>query len=287
MRVGLLLLIVAIMIEANERIIPLAPALNEIVYALGEGDEIVANTTYATYPKEAQTKPKVGGYFSVSLEKILALHPSLVLMQQNNLALKPKLEHFGIKTKLIKSQSLEDIKQGIQEIGKLTDTSTKATELVKKINQSVKSTQGILKDKKILIVFGRQFDLKKSIYISGNHLYFADIIRASGNQNAFTEQSIKQPTLSYEGIIATNPDIIYILAHLVKGEKEMQDLLKAWQNIPVTAAKAKTIYVTTKKYAGMPSQRVINYIEDFKAILKDAKEKLHYHDKQKEPYHDR
>jgi iron complex transport system substrate-binding protein len=80
--------------------------------------------------------------------------------------------------------------------------------------------------------------------------------------------------LSYEGILATNPDIIYILAHLVKDEKESKKLIKPWLNLPVTAARAKTIYVTTKKYAGMPSHRVVNYIKDFREILEDAKSKL-------------
>ncbi len=288
MRFSLLLLLILSEIFAQEqRIIPLAPSINEIVYALGKGDEVVANTTYATYPKEAQSKPKVGGYFSVSLEKILALKPSLVLMQRNNLPLIPKLKKFGIKAKLIRISSLNDIKEGIKTIGRLTETQDRAEIIVKNIENAIKDTQGILKDKKILIVFGRQFDLKKSIYVSGNSIYFADIIRASGNQNAFAEETTKQPLLSYEGIIATNPDIIYILAHLLKGEKEINDLVKTWQTLPVTAAKAKTIYVTTKEYSGRPSQRVVNYIEDFRDILKDAKEKLYYHDREKESYHDR
>lgn len=258
----------------NQRIIALAPSVNEILFALDKGDDIVGNTTYATFPKESQSIPKVGGYFSVSLEKILALKPSLVLMQKNNLDLKPKLEKFGIQTELIRISSLEDIKNGIKKIGDLTKASKKASMITADIDKAVQASQGILKDKKILIVFGRQFDLKKSVFVSGNNIYFADIIRASGNQNAFTENGTKQPLLSYEGIIATNPDIIYILAHLVTDEKEVQKLITPWLGLPVTAAKAKTIYVTTEKYAGMPSHRVVHYIEDFKELLKDAKKRL-------------
>lgn len=258
---------------AAERIIPLAPALNEILYALGKADEIVANTTYATYPKEAAKKPKIGGYFSVSIEKILSQRPSLVLMQKNNLSLKPSLEKLGIKTEVIYLQTLQDIEDGILKIGTLTQSIPKAKELVKEIQKAVTATKGILHSKKILIVFGVVFDLKRTVYISGNHLYFADIIRASGNQNAYDENSTKQPTLSYEGIVKLNPDIIYILAHHVK-DVETQALLKPWFNLPITAAKYKTIYINTKKYAGMPSQRVTNYSDDFKIVLKKAKEKL-------------
>ncbi len=258
----------------DQRIIALAPSINEILFALGKGDKIVGNTTYATYPKASIKIPNVGGYFSVSLEKILALKPSLVLMQKNNLSLKPQLEKFGIKTELIRISSLNDIKKGIEKIAALTQSRQIANTIVQDIDKAIQKSKGILKDKKILIVFGRQFDLKKSVYVSGNKIYFADIIRASGNHNAYTEDSIKQPQLSYEGIIATNPDIIYILAHLVKGEEASQKLIKPWLDLPVTAAKAKTIYVSTKKYSGMPSNRVIHYIEDFTKILQDAKIKL-------------
>ena len=88
----IILLIHALLFGAQQRIVALSPAINEILFALGAGDRIVGNTLYATYPKEAEKIPKVGGYFSVSLEKIIALEPTLLLMQRNNLSLKPKLE---------------------------------------------------------------------------------------------------------------------------------------------------------------------------------------------------
>ncbi|MCH9814547.1 MAG: helical backbone metal receptor [Epsilonproteobacteria bacterium] len=259
----------------EQRIVALAPSINEILFALGKGEEIVGNTTYATYPKASQSIPKVGGYFSVSLEKIINLNPTLVLLQKNNLSLKSKFETLGIKTELISISSLSDIKNSIQKIGSLTGREEKAEKIVKEIDQMIETTKGVVKDKKILIVFGRQFDLKKEIFISGNGIYFADIIHASGNQNAFTEKSSRQPMLSYEGIIAANPDIIYILAHSVDGEqKEEGALIVPWLKLPISAAKTKTIYATTKKYAGMPSNRVVHYIKDFREVLQDAKRKL-------------
>jgi len=268
------LLLFSTLIYANERIVALSPAVNEILYALGEGENIVGNTTYATYPKESIKKPKVGGYFSVSLEKIVVLKPTLVLMQKNNLGLKPKLEKLGIKTEYIKISSLSDIKDGINKIASLTQKEDRAKKLVDSIDDAIKSTQNIVKNRKILIVFGRQFDLKREIFVSGNGIYFADIIKSSGNKNAYDENSTKQPTLSYEGILACNPDIIYILAHTISNDEDIQQLKEPWLKLPVTAAKSKTIYVTTKKYAGMPSHRVAKFIKDFKEVLEDAKSRL-------------
>ena len=257
----------------GERIVALSPAIDEILFALGKGEEVVGNTLYATYPEAAKNVPKVGGYFSVSLEKIVALDPTLVLMQRNNLALGSKLEKLGIQTALIRINSLADLKAGIVRIGTLTGAKARAEEIVSQIDAHLAKTKGILRDKKILIVFGVNFDLDKEIYISGNHLYYADIIRASGNRNAYTGKSIDQPTVSMEGIIGMNPDIVYILAHRIRPD-QTDALIAPWLRLPITAAKAKTIYVTTRKYAGMPSQRVMRFIDDFRKVLHDAQCKL-------------
>ena len=267
------LLLLCTVLTAQQRIVALSPAINEILFALGKGGEIVGNTTYATYPEAARRIPKVGGYFNVSFEKIVALAPTLVLMQQNNLALRPKLEKLGIKTEYVQITLLKDLEAGILKIGKLTDTTQKAKQIVSQIDQTLQSLRGILYDKKILIVFGVNFDLKKEIFVSGNHLYFADIIRASGNRNAFDEPTAKQPMLSQEGIIALDPDIVYILGHNVKAN-EIDKVIAPWLKLPVAAARAKTVYLTTKKYAGMPSQRVMLFMKDFKKVLEDAKGKL-------------
>ncbi len=56
-------------LNATERIITLSPAINEIAFALGLGDKIIANTEFCDFPIESKNIQKVGGYGSVSLEK--------------------------------------------------------------------------------------------------------------------------------------------------------------------------------------------------------------------------
>jgi len=52
---------------------------------------VVGNTEYCKFPKESLAVEKVGGYFNPSLEKILSLNPSIVIMQRNNYKLGQKL----------------------------------------------------------------------------------------------------------------------------------------------------------------------------------------------------
>ena len=176
--------ILVLSLNANERIVALSPSVNEIVFALGKGDNIVGNTTYCKYPKASLEITKVGGYFNPSLEKILALNPSIVIMQENNYKLNIKLQKLGIKTKLIKINSLSNIRKSILDIGNILEEKEEAKKIISNIDKELKKLKNITKDKKILIVMGHNTSLASRIFVAGQNLYFDDVINASGNTNA-------------------------------------------------------------------------------------------------------
>lgn len=257
-----------------DRIVALSPAINEIIFALGKGDKIVGNTTYCKFPKTSQEIPKVGGYFSPSLEKILSLKPDIVIMQENNIDLSNKLEKIGINTKVVKIDTIESIKKTIANLGEILDNTNKADEIIVSIDNALASLEGIISDKRILIPIGYNTDLSKEIFVVGQNLYFDDIIKVSGNFNALQSSRKGQPVLNMEKILHINPDIIIILSPLMS-EKGLskEELIKPWKNIPINAAKTDSIYVQTGDYAGIPSDRIIQFIEDFKGFLVETRGK--------------
>jgi len=253
--------------HAQERIVALSPAINEIVFALNAGDEIVANTDYALYPPASVKLPKVGGYFSPSLEKVLSLKPTLVIMQENNKAFGKKLEQLGIKTKIIKIDRLENIKSSIVKIGKLLKREKEAKSIVQNIDHELVNIKGIVKNKKILIVFGRNQTLDKQIFVAGQNLYFDEIINESNNTNALQSTRKGQPILNMENIIACNPDIVLLLARCKADGVNNKALIKPWLELPISAAKTKAIYINSNIYAGIPSDRLVLFLQDFRAML--------------------
>lgn len=255
-------------LSAAERIIALSPSINEIIFALGSGEQIVGNTEYCTYPKASKKVQKVGGYFSPSLEKIVALHPTLVIMQQNNYKLSQKLGQLGIATKIVKIDTLKNIKRSIIEIGKLVKKEQKANEIIQEIDTSLQSLKNITANKKVLFVIGHNTSIAARVFVAGQNLYFDDIIKASGNINALQSERKGQPVLNAENIIATNPDIVILLAHSMK-EKNLtrDDLINPWRQLPINASRTNSIYIIDKKYAGIPSNRLVYFINDFKNIL--------------------
>jgi len=272
-KIFLILFITPLLLNAKERIIALSPAINEILFALGAEKELIANTQYSLYPEASKKLPKVGGYFSPSLEKIVSLKPTLVIMQENNYKLSLKLKRLGIKSTIVKIDKLANIKNAINKIGSIVKKEQEAKEIIKNIDNGLNQLKNIVNNKKILIVFGRNPKLSKNVFVAGQNLYYDEIINESNNTNALHSNRKGQPILNMENIIACNPDIVLLLARDGNDGLSHKDLIAPWLELPISASKHKAIYINSHIYAGIPSDRISLFLEDFKVMLEDYRDK--------------
>ncbi len=63
-------------------VLSLGGAITEIVYALGQGDRLIARDTTSTYPPEAEALPDVGYVRALSPEGVLSVGPDLILSEE-------------------------------------------------------------------------------------------------------------------------------------------------------------------------------------------------------------
>lgn len=274
MKKFLFILLFCINLFGAERIVTLSPSINEIVFALENGQSVVANTNFCDYPAESKDIKKIGGYSSISLEKLLEAKPTIVIGQDYDENLTKNLQALNIKVLSYKTKTIENIKNTISELGILFKKEEKSKELIDGINNSLNSLKSIVENKKILIVISPKDSLSNQIYVTGNFLYFEDIIKASGNKNAYNSSNSAQPVVNTEKIINMNPDIIVLLAPFYEGKtEELDEIKKLWKNLPINASKQNNIYAIDKEYAGIPSQRVKYFIDDFRKILEDVRNK--------------
>ena len=268
------ILLFCINLLGAERIVTLSPSVNEIIFALGEGENIVANTQHSDFPLESKSIKKIGGYNSISLEKILKVNPTVVVGQDYDEKLNSNLKALGITTLSYKTNTISLIKNTINELGIFFKQEEKAKELNTNIDNAMTSLAGIVKDKKILIIISPKDSLSNQIFVSGNHIYFEDVIIASGNQNAYFSNSTAQPVVNTEKIIGMNPDIIILLAPFLEDDLKAQTkLINTWKELPVNASKDDNIYTIDKLYAGIPSHRVEYFIKDYRKILENVRNK--------------
>ena len=268
------ILLFCINLLGAERIVTLSPSVNEIIFALGEGENIVANTQYSDFPLESKSIKKIGGYNSISLEKILKVNPTVVVGQDYDEKLNSNLKALGITTLSYKTNTISLIKNTINELGIFFKQEEKAKELNTNIDNAMTSLAEIVKDKKILIIISPKDSLSNQIFVSGNHIYFEDVILASGNKNAYFSNSTAQPVVNTEKIIGMNPDIIILLAPFLEDDLKAQTkLINTWKELPVNASKDDNIYTIDKLYAGIPSHRVEYFIKDYRKILENVRNK--------------
>ncbi len=129
-------------IEFPARIVCLTSETVEIVYLLGAGDRVVGVPGTAHRPPEAREKPKVGGFTSFKLDKILALQPDLVLAFSDLQAdIVRDLVRSGCAVLCTNQRSLDDIFRAILLIGGTLGREAEARAAVQDMRDELKQVR--------------------------------------------------------------------------------------------------------------------------------------------------
>ena len=67
-------------VKKPEKLISLAPANTEILFAIGAGDRIFGVTDYCEYPAAALEKAKIGDFSNPNIELIIEIEPDVVFV---------------------------------------------------------------------------------------------------------------------------------------------------------------------------------------------------------------
>lgn len=221
-----------------QRVITLAPHLTEIMYAINEGNKIVATISYSDYPEQARQIPRLGSYENVKLESILAYQPDLILAWDsgNNLDQLAALERFGLIVYRDHPKTIQDVAKTLRKIGILTGSQT-SNKVVSEFLEKLNNLKHKYKDRKHISVFYQFWD--NPIYtINGQH-FINDVLNLCGLDNVFSDLSQISATVNREAIIKANPDVI--IAAGMGGVHT--DWIEKWKKWPeITAVKLNNLF---------------------------------------------
>src|SRR5437016_725402 len=133
-----MLLLMLLLALAPHRIVSVAPAITEILFALGAGDQVVGVTTYCNYPEAAKAKAKIGGFTTPSVEAILALRPDRVFMMKKHPDVAQKLRQTGIEVIDIEAENLAGIYASIQVIAEKSGVPERGRSLTQSIEKELR-----------------------------------------------------------------------------------------------------------------------------------------------------
>lgn len=249
--------------DSGQRLVSLAPAVTDTLFAIGAGPNVVAVSDYCDYPPEAQKLPRVGTNLTPNYEAIARLRPTLILGQGDYGSRKAELEALG-RTVLLPWLSLGEITHGIEELGRLTDHTDKAGPIARELREKL----GVPEPKdalRVLLMIG--YDparLDEIWFIRKNSLHGA-LLHAAGARNAVSEDVTGMPRISPERLIELDPDAIIVLA---RPEKVKGDFLAGLRKLePLRAVKTGRIDVLAREEVFVYGPRVLSMLEPLRAMI--------------------
>jgi len=81
-----------------QRIVSIVPAVTEMLFAIGAGPQVVAVSSFDTWPPDVKGLTRVGGLLDPDIERVLRLRPDLVVVYGSTPEVREKLERAGIAT---------------------------------------------------------------------------------------------------------------------------------------------------------------------------------------------
>ena len=204
-----------------QRIVSLSPSNTEILFALGLEDRVVGATKYCNYPpsvlelKDSKKIEVVGGYVDPDVEKILSLHPDLVLASRTRSSgTVSLLDKEGIATFVVDPNNLSSIIQSIEKVGKITGREADASDLCSQMESRIKAvsdkTSSLPKTRVLYIVW------HDPVKTAGSGTFEDELIEKAGGVNIFHDLS-GYVQVDPEAIAVRNPEVIIACSGMGSG----------------------------------------------------------------------
>ena len=255
--------------RAPTRIISLAPAITETLYAIGAGDRVLAVTINDTYPAQAKSLPKVGGFMpsTINIEIILALKPDLVFVAGKfHEPIVAALSPLGIDVVAVDSTSFDTFYSVTDRVGQAVGHRAEAHRII----DDVKNRRGaVLKRTELIPLSNRP----KVLYVLADNplmttsgkTFIGEMIADAGGINLFADTKQDYPQISDEAVIARNPDLILAPDHGAEGMPGRLPGRPGWNLL--SAIRAKRIVTIDEDLINRHGPRLIEGLEAMEKIF--------------------
>lgn len=249
------------------RIVCLAPSLTDIVYALGAQSQLVGITDFTDYPPQAShEKPSVGGIVNPSLERIVALHPDVVLTLPafNGSDTIAALERLKIPVILFRTTNLNDIYRNIATVGRVLGREREAASLVASLSarESAVRKQAEGKSKPGVLVMVTVSPL----ITAGRGAFITEMISAAGGRSVTEDIPQDWLQMDVESVLPRKP--AYIL--LIRGGPVSLKMMQQQPGTRSLEAVQKGRIITVDSRIQIPGPAAFDGLEDLARQLRSV-----------------
>lgn len=251
------------------RIVTLSPSVVEVTYAAGAGEKIVATVEYSDYPVPAQKIPRVGGHSKINLEAVVAARPDLVIAWEsgNSPGAIEKIRQLGIPVYMSQPHKMTDIPGEIERIGILTGTEVLAKKSAADFRKRYQALAAKYRNRSPVRVFYQVW--QNPLITIGGQQIMSDAITLCRGENIFTDLKPLAPRVSFEAVIAANPEAI-ITSGMADQNPELLDAWKKWPNL--TATRRNNFFFIQSDLMNRSGPRILDGTERLCDALQTARD---------------
>ena len=258
------------------RVLPLSPNLTEIVVALGARDRVVGVSDFCQAHLAGGELPRCGAAVNPNFERILALHPDLLLF----LGRMEKLQRFcadrGIRAVSVNVDGWAALRAETARIGRELGAAKTADDLLARLDRRLEAVRAAARGKprpRCLLLLGRETGGLRRMMSVGGPSFLSEMLGAAGGDNVFADQPRAYFTPSREAILAARPDVILELRPGEKlSEAERAAVLADWKaETTIPAAARGRIAVLTEDYLVIPGPRMVDVAELLQSTLRQLR----------------
>lgn len=251
------------------RIISLAPNVTEILFALGLENDIVGVTRYCNYPKNAQTKTRIGGLVDPDLEKIIDLSPDLIIAFRGNpLRLVQRLKDLKLPVFVLESgTTMESVFVLIEKIGLVTRRERAAEGLVDLLRGNLLRVRNALKDvqtrpKVFINLHG------KGLWTCGKDSFLNDLVLQAKGANIAGDIGRAWFNYNREELIHQDPEYIIVITKQKKHFLEVKKWFSEAAHLEsIRAVEKKNIYYLNEDLVTRPGPRIFEAVDQLARLL--------------------
>ena len=245
------------------RIVSLSPSNTEILFALGEGAEVVGTDDYSDYPAEAKTITHVGSAFpSFNIETIVSLKPDLAIAFGYTLPdYVTQLQNLGIPVVVLAPKDVSGVISDITLVGKITGAAAEAKTLTTGMQNSLNTIESKIKGATAPRVLW-EFDGTDpgNPWVAGPGSFNDALITLAGGQDVGAGGPTSSWQMSTENIVEADPQIIILDDYQFGVTVQSAEQRPGWSTI--TAVKNGAIYpITDSDLTDRPGPRVIQGLQ--------------------------
>jgi iron complex transport system substrate-binding protein len=216
---------------ASPRIVSLAPGATAMLFAAGAGAQIVGTSDFSNEPPAAQAIERVGDSQSFDLERVLALHPDVVVVWSGgtNAAQIDKLERVGLPVYRHRIERLSDIPASVRRLGALAGTQSQANAAADDLSARIEALRQRYADAHAGSILIQVWD--HPIYTVGRAELLSDVVGICGYHNVYQDLPDPGPAVSLESVLKRDPDVILALGSDQKAAAEWAHYWRAYPTL--------------------------------------------------------